>query len=181
MSHFAESLKKKRQELNMTMQALADKAAVSKSMICKIECDVVQPTIDVAARIARALNTTLSEMLHNAQNTAVVFLPKEQQSLWEDANHITRRNISPIFTGLTLEWLEVELPAQGAIQKCMAMNTQGVEKYMLVTKGELTVTINQDTFSLRVGDSIYFDCSSHHEYVNQTAEPTVFYVVVKYP
>src|ERR1700719_4409061 len=104
MSYFAKSLKKLRQQFELTMQTLADKAAVSKSMISKIERDEVQPTIDVAARLAKALGKTLSEMLHAPQTTNVVFLPRQQQAIWEDAEHIKRRNISPVFEGLKIEW-----------------------------------------------------------------------------
>ena len=180
MSHFAESLKSRRQELDMTMQAVADKASVSKSMICKIERDEVQPTLEVACRIARALDITLSEMLHAPQTTPVMFLPKQQQAVWEDSNHIKRRNISPVFEGLKLEWLQVELPAKTSTHKCMAMNVPGVEKFILVTKGSLEVQINQETFIMDKGDSIYFDGGCTHQYCNRGDELVEFYILVKY-
>ena len=180
MTHFAETLKHRRQELSMTMQAVADKAGVSKSMICKIERDEVQPTIDVASRIARALDKTLSEMLHVPQATSVVFLPKGEQAVWEDSNHIKRRNISPVFEGLKLEWLQVELPPHGSVQKCMVMNAPGVEKYILVTTGVLEVRVNQAVFILEKGDSIYFDGGCAHEYCNKDNALVEFYLVVKY-
>ena len=180
MSHFAESVKALRQSLNMTMQALADKASVSKSMVCKIEHDEVQPTIDVAARIANALDKTLSEMLHNPQSSTVVFLPKEQQATWEDGNHIKRRNISPVFEGLKLEWLHVELPPFTAVQKCVAISVPGVEKYMLVTEGCLEVHVNNEIFTLRKGDSLYFDANCPHQYFNHQTIAVEVYILVKY-
>ena len=180
MTHFSETLKNRRQELNMTMQAVADRAGVSKSMICKIERDEVQPTIDVASRIARALDKTLSEMLHVPQATSVVFLPKENQAVWEDSNHIKRRNISPVFEGLKLEWLHVAIPPHGAVQKCMAMNAPGVEKYILVINGILELCVNQQVYTLEKGDSIYFDAGCVHEYCNQDNTLVEFYLVVNY-
>ena len=180
MTHFSEALKSRRQELNMTMQAVADKAGVSKSMICKIERDEVQPTIDVASRISRALDKTLSEMLHVPRTTSVVFLPKGQQAVWEDSNHIRRRNISPVFEGLKLEWLHVELPPNGSVQKCAVMNVPGVEKYILVTSGVLEVRVNQEVYTLENGDSIYFEGGCAHEYCNRDNVLVEFYLVIKY-
>lgn len=180
MTHFAEFLKDLRQQQGLSMQALADKAKVSKSMISKIERDEVQPTLDVAARLAKALGKTLSEMLHAAQAQQVVFLPQKQQAIWEDAQHIKRRNISPVFEGLKIEWLQVELPAGTTIQKCVALNTQGTEKYILVIKGILEITVNAESFQLHPGDSLYFDASCPHEFLNNGKETLVFYTVIRH-
>ena len=180
MSHFAESLKSRRHALNMTMQAVADKALVSKSMICKIERDEVQPTLDVACRIARAVDMTLSEMLHAPQTQSVVFLPKQQQAIWEDLNHIKRRNISPVFAGLKLEWLHVELPAHTSSQKCLAMSVPGVEKYVLVVEGVLKVTVNDAEFIVEKGDSIYFEVGCAHQFANESDSCVEFYMVTNY-
>ena len=178
MSYFAESVKNLRQQSGFTMQALADKAHVSKSMICKIERDEVQPTIDVASRLAKAFGKTLSEMLHAPQTTQVVFLPQHEQAIWEDADHIKRRNISPVFEGLKIEWLQVELPAGALIRKYKSNKV--VEKYLLVTKGSLEIKIDQETFRLKKGDSLYFDASATHEFLNPEKETIEFYIVIKH-
>lgn len=180
MSYFAESLKKQRLQLALTMQELADKASVSKSMISKIERDEVQPTLDIAARLAKALNKTLSEMLHAPQMMQVVFLPKSEQAVWKDAQNIVRRNISPIFEGLKTEWLQVELPPDTSILKCISSNVQGVEKYILVTKGMLEIKINQHVFRLTKGDSLYFNASANHEFFNVGKETVEYYIVIKH-
>jgi transcriptional regulator with XRE-family HTH domain len=172
MTYFAERLKKLRTSLDLTMDTLAKASNVSKSMICKIERDEVQPTIDVASRISKALGTTLSEMLHVTQQTQVVFLPKDQQAVWEDAQHTKRRNISPVFEGLKIEWLHVELPPHSG--------TTGGEKYVLVTKGMLEVKVNNDIFRMKKGDSLYFDAATDHEFLNPGKEISEYYIVIKH-
>jgi transcriptional regulator with XRE-family HTH domain len=74
MSYFAKQLKTLRTQKNWSMQELSDSAGVSKSMICKIENEEVQPTIDVAARLAKALKVTISEMLHSTNEDEVIHL-----------------------------------------------------------------------------------------------------------
>jgi transcriptional regulator with XRE-family HTH domain len=180
MSYFAESLKILRQKNDLSMQTLADKAGVSKSMISKIERDEVQPTLDVAARLAKALGKTLSEMLHAPQTTQIVFLPRAQQAIWEDADHIKRRNISPVFEGLKTEWLQVELPPKSKIQKCVPLNTMGAEKFILVTKNSLKIQVNEEEFHLQTGDSLYFDASCPHSFSNDSDTLTEFYIVIKH-
>jgi transcriptional regulator with XRE-family HTH domain len=180
MSYFAESLKTLRQQADLSMQVLADKAGVSKSMISKIERDEVQPTLDVAARLSKALGKTLSEMLHAPQATQVVYLARHEQAVWEDVQGIKRQNISPVFEGLKTEWLLVEMPRGTSIQKCMAINSIGAEKYILVKQGTLEVKIEQQIFQLQEGDSLYFDANCLHEFHNIGKEALVYYAVLKH-
>lgn len=182
MSYFAERLKKLRLDSGLTMQALADQANVSKSMICKIEKDEVQPTIDVAGKLAKALGKTLSEMLHATHASQVVFLSKEEQAIWEDAQKIKRRNISPVFEGLKTEWLQVELPPNTNIIKgYTGIPPVGGEKYVLVIKGTLEIKINSKIYKMKKGDSIYFDSSYPHEFLNSGKDLAEFYIVIKHP
>lgn len=178
MNYFSQSLKNLRTQHGLTMQELADKADVSKSMICKIEREEVQPTIDVAARLAKALDTTLSQMLHAQQFTKIIHLPKDKQAIWEDAHKIIRRNISPVIEGLKIEWLHIELPPHTLIN-CLPINKNGVEKYILVTKGTLEVKVATEVYRLKKGDSLYFDAAYVHEINNPSKDPTEYNIVIK--
>jgi transcriptional regulator with XRE-family HTH domain len=180
MSQFAESLKKLRTEAQLSMQSLAETASVSKSMISKIERDEVQPTIDIAARLAKALGKTLSELLHIPQETQIAYIPKNEQAVWEDATGIKRRNISPVFAGLKIEWIEVELPPKTSIQKCTSIHTTGEAKYILVKKGELKIIVGEQVFILKTGDSLFFETNANHEFHNETIEAVEYYIVMKH-
>ncbi len=61
-------------------------------------------------------------MLHTPQTTQIVYLPKNEQAIWEDAQKIKRRNISPVFEGFNIEWLLVEMPGGTEIKKCAPPN-----------------------------------------------------------
>jgi transcriptional regulator with XRE-family HTH domain len=181
MSQFSESLKKLRTEQSLSMQLLADKANVSKSMISKIERDEVQPTIDVAGRLAKALGKSLSELLHTMpQVTQIAFIPRDEQAIWVDGSGIKRRNISPVFEGLQVEWLEVELPSGASIRKCSPIKTMTETKYILVKSGELKIIIDEKNFTLKTGDSLFFESNSNHEFHNETDQSIEFYVVMKH-
>jgi transcriptional regulator with XRE-family HTH domain len=180
MSFFAERLKDLRTEKDLSMQALAELAHVSKSMICKIERDEVQPTLDVAAKLAHALGKTLSEMLHATQPVQVVYLPKDEQATWEDSRHVKRRNISPVFEGLKLEWIHVEFPPGASIVKTPSDYTAGEEKYILVIKGALEVKINEQIYRLKKGDSLYFDAKCTHTFTNPGKDSSEYFAVINH-
>ncbi|ABS78010.1 helix-turn-helix domain-containing protein [Coxiella burnetii] len=178
MSFFAERLKRLRQERQMSMQALADAAGVSKSMICKIESTEVQPTLDVAGKLAVALGKTLSEMLHSPQTPSVIQLTTEEQAIWIDAQNIKRRNISPILEGSKVEWLFVEFPPGASLTKPLTPYTPETEKYILITKGVLEVKINKTIYSLKKGDSLYYDGKCASELLNPSQKVTEYYVLI---
>lgn len=177
MDSFAKLLKNLRQNQGLSMQALADKAKVSKSMICKIEREEVQPTLDVAGRLANALGKTLSQMLHASQEVSIYFIPKSEQAIWEDAQHVKRRNISPVSAQLNLEWLQLTVPPKTILVKDAQAR---VQKFLLVTSGVLTVKINEQVYEIKEGDSFSFDGSAIHQVSNETDQPLEFYVVVNY-
>lgn len=181
MTYFAESLKNLRLKQNLSMQELADSAGVSKSMISKIERDTVQPTLDVAARLSKALGKNLSEMLHTPQTTQIVYLPKNEQAIWEDAQKIKRRNISPVFEGFNIEWLLVEMPGGTEIKKCAPPNGVSMPKYVLVKEGTLIVKVGEEEFVVNKDDSLYFDASVEHEFHNSGEIPVEYYIVFKHP
>lgn len=178
MSYFAIRLKTLRAEKQWSMQDLADKAGVSKSMICKIEREEVQPTIDVAARLAIAFGKTLSEMLHESSPHSAVLLTYQEQPIWVDACQIKRRNISPVLEGAKVEWLQVTLPPHTAIEKCSMINKKEF-KYLLVTKGTLEFRGKQQTYHLKAGDSLSFDACIEHDLVNSTDQEVEYYIVIQ--
>lgn len=179
MTYFAESLKKHRLEADLSMQELADKSNVCKSMICKIEKNDTQPTIDVAGKLSNALGKTLSEMLHAPQTAQVIHLTRDEQAVWEDAHKIKRRNISPVFEGIKVEWLQVDMPPNVCISK--TYTTAGnVEKIVLVTKGTLSIKIQHKVYQIKKGESFYFDASTPHEFFNPSKETVEYYLVIKH-
>src|ERR1700729_2605659 len=103
---FASQLRSLRVNLGFTLQHLADKSHVSKSTISKIERRDVQPSLDIAVRLAEALNSTLSEMVRHDEYARVVKIARKDQSVVADPGRKwERRLLSPIFTGANLEML----------------------------------------------------------------------------
>lgn len=180
MTYFAESLKKLRKEAGLSMQKLADHANVCKSMICKIERNEVQPTLDVAGRLAKALGKTLSELLHAPQGSKAIHLTPQEQAVWEDTHNIKRRNISPVLQGLKTEWLQVTMPPGIKFDKTMQIHAIGIEKYILVKQGRLNIQINETEYQLNKDDSFYFEANQPHAFHNPATEPCEFFILIKH-
>jgi transcriptional regulator with XRE-family HTH domain len=57
------NIRKLRLKRNLTLQQLADKVSTSKSYIWEIEKGVSVPSVLLAAKIAKALKTTVDKLL----------------------------------------------------------------------------------------------------------------------
>lgn len=63
LSTFGGQIKHRRQEARLSYQDLADLAHIAKSSLFDIERNAVAPSVYVAARIAKALGTTVDDLL----------------------------------------------------------------------------------------------------------------------
>ncbi len=59
----SENIKKRRAELNMRQEDLAEKVFVDRSMIAKIETGIKQPTLALAKSIADVFGCTVDELI----------------------------------------------------------------------------------------------------------------------
>lgn len=179
MNQFSEQLKHLRAAKGYSMQQLADIAQVSKSMISKIERDEVQPTLDIATRLARALGKSLSAMLETQTPSLTLKIPHAEQSTWEDpVTRAVRRVLSPPFPDSQLEWLEVTLPAHAQLP--LSPLEKGSEKYFLVIDGELNIEVAGQPLSLQAGDSGYLAADHPHRFINSTDQPVRYLLVIKH-
>lgn len=179
MNLFAEQLKRLRDSNQYSMQQLADLAGVSKSMISKIERGEVQPTLDIATRLAQAFGKSLSSMLESKAEGAVVKIPNKDQTVWEDpVTHSLRKVLSPPFPETRLEWLLVTTP--GLVRLELSALRKGSEKYILMVEGKIIIEVGEEVLSLEAGDSGYFAAHYPHAFINTSKEKAVYYLIIKH-
>lgn len=69
-SEVISSLRKRREEIGMSMTQLAQKSGLSLSMISFVERDLRKPTLETLLRIAAALDVELGAMIQRASKAA---------------------------------------------------------------------------------------------------------------
>lgn len=68
----ARLLQKRREELGISMEIVADRAGISRSMISLMERGLRKPTLDILLRISAALDTELWPIIREAESSSVV-------------------------------------------------------------------------------------------------------------
>mgnify|MGYP000721655751 CR=1 FL=1 len=171
---FSERLKSKRKQKQFSLQALADHADVSKSLISKIENGQVQPTIETACRIAEGLNSSLSEMFQIEKAGSVVHHSAEQQFSIDDGEHL-KKIMSPSVRNACIEIFHENLDSGARIKPTTYFDA---DKYILSLNGGLSVKTKDSTYALREGDCLHLEKQVEHSLKNRNGSEVKFITII---
>ena len=176
-AHLPGNLRQFRLRCGLTLDQLAERSGVSRAMISKIERGVSVPTATVLGRLAAALKLSLSQLLGQAHTRGPKLLCRAEQAVFRDpATGFERRSLSPLFADGALDVAFSVLPAGRAA--IFPAHHTGVEEYLVVHEGVLTVLIDDVPFTVAAGDTLFFPSDRVHEFRNETDRTVTFYIVV---
>jgi len=159
---FKERLIEKRKKQLLSMQALAERAGVSKSLISKIERGQVQPSIETASYIAEGLNSSLSEMFLPEQRGAIIHYPANKQLEIKGDNYI-RKIMSPSMQKACVEIFHLHLKKGAETERTSYTDA---DKYILALDAGLSVMADDSIYHLEKGDSIHIKKQIEHSLKN---------------
>src|ERR1700704_950144 len=115
----AERVRELRAAQGLSLDALADKSGVSRSMISLIERGESSPTAVVLERLAVGLGVTIASLFEPATAPHQPSGPvarREDQPRWKDpASGYIRRNVSPPGVPQPMQIVEVHFPPGGRV------------------------------------------------------------------
>ncbi|MDT4969298.1 MAG: hypothetical protein QOJ64_4035 [Acidobacteriota bacterium] len=174
-------VKKLRTGQRLTLEALAELSGVSRAMLSKLERGEKNPTLVVAAKIAQALRVGLTDLMGVAESRrAVVLIPKSSRMIFQDPETgFERQLLSPAFESRSVEFVRHVIP-KGASSGELPPYRRGTEKYIVVEQGILQVVIEGQGYSLKAGDTLYFEADIPHRFDNAGKGVCSYYLVVSY-
>jgi transcriptional regulator with XRE-family HTH domain len=149
----------------LTLQALAEAASVSVSMLSSVEHGQKAPTILVLARIAEGLRVPLADLVTIREDRQIVVRRAADQDTVEEPGGWRRAILSPVVPGVNFEWIRTTLPP-GCDAGWFPAYAPGSHEFLAVHSGHLRLTIGETTVELAAGDSAYFAADQPHAYAN---------------
>jgi transcriptional regulator with XRE-family HTH domain len=147
-----------RAERGFTLDGLAERAGVSRSMISLIERGESSPTAAVLDRLSAGLGVTLASLFADeARADASPVARRADQAAWRDPETgYVRRNLSPPGFPSPVELVEVVLPAGArvAYDSTAAQHVAGIGQQVWVLEGRLELSLGDVTHSLEAGDCL---------------------------
>jgi transcriptional regulator with XRE-family HTH domain len=155
-SRLATRLRALRADRGLTLDGLAERSGVSRSMISLVERGESSPTASVLDRLAAGLGVTLAALFAEAEREdASPVARRADQIAWADpATGYRRRNLSPPGYPSPIELVEVELPPGARVSYDSGNRAAVVEQQVYLLDGTIELTVGEVTHRLSVGDCL---------------------------
>ena len=160
-------LREVRNQKKMSIAELAKRSEVSTGLISQIERDIVIPSVVSLWRLAQALDTNINYFFGDSDQEDTVIQRKDShKTLIAHEGSSYYKLLSPNVPGHLLDVTEITLKS-GCSYEHPPLSHEG-EECGYVLEGELTVLLNGKEYVLYPSDSIYFNSSLPHKYINRS-------------
>ncbi|MFS8579689.1 MAG: XRE family transcriptional regulator [Novibacillus thermophilus] len=158
-----------RKRKKMSLTELAQKSGLSAATISQIERDNVDPTLTTLYKICKALDITLASLISNNGTPERVVRRNDRKTMFLPNSKVKYQLLTPGVKD-NLEMLLIELEPK---QEDRQVITHTGEECGFVLRGKMVVVLDDEEYELEEGDSIYFDSSIPHRFINRGEEKCV--------
>jgi transcriptional regulator with XRE-family HTH domain len=179
----AERVRELRARQALSLDALATKSGVSRSMISLIERGESSPTAVVLEKLATGLGVMLASLFDPPGGAAHTpggpVARRADQPQWQDpASGYLRRNVSPSSVPQPMQIVEVHFPPGGRVAFETGVRDGRVYQQVWVLEGAIDVTVGEACHHLREGDCLAMQLDGPTMFHNPTRKPTRYAVVI---
>jgi transcriptional regulator with XRE-family HTH domain len=168
-----------RADLGMTLDGLAAKSEVSRSMLSLVERGESSPTAVVLDRIATGLGVPLAALFDDAGAPASPVSRAADRTAWRDPQSgYVRRNISPASVPSPIQIVEIVLPAGARVAYETGAREVSIHQQIWVLQGKVEVTLGSVTHRLAQDDCLAMQLDQPTAFRNRTRTPARYAVVV---
>jgi transcriptional regulator with XRE-family HTH domain len=173
------NLKRLRLRRELSLEALAKEAGVSRGMLSQIELSRSVPTIALLWRVARALDVPFSALTSDDSPGGTVVMPAAKAKILSSADgSFTSRALFPFDAERRVEFYRLAL-APGA-EEIATPHAPGTTENLVVATGEVEIVVDGVSHLLKADDAILFLADVPHAYRNLGTNQAVLYLVMTY-
>ena len=179
----AERVRELRSGQGLSLDALASKSAVSRSMISLIERGESSPTAAVLQKLAAGLGVTLPALFDAAVSAVKAaqapLARRDEQPQWRDPESgYVRRNVSPPGMRHPMRIVEVHFPPGGRVTFETGARNMNVYQQVWVLEGAIDITLGPERYQLREGDCLAMQLDRPIMFHNPTRRTTRYAIVI---
>lgn len=167
-----------RKQKNLSLDKVAELTGVSKGMLAQIEKGVSNPTVTTLWKIATGLNTSFSYFMEEEYKEIFCVSHSDIKPIIESDEKMRVYPLFPFDNTRRFEVFTIELEP-GCNHQSLPHN-EGVEEYVVVTRGEMEVIIEDSIYKLAYGDAVRYFANKPHCYRNISKETISFQHIIYY-
>lgn len=162
--NIGQRIRKLRQQQHRTLEAVASRAGITKSMLSKIETGATMPAVATLSRVAVALGVEVATLIDDSLPATTVYaaakdvdrapavVTSKGYSFVAFASRRMGKAMQPyLFTACKRKVKPEPLSHAG-------------EEFVYVLEGEMKYRVGAVEYTLRPGDGLYFDAEDEHDF-----------------
>lgn len=171
MKRLGERIKRKRESFKMQLNELARRVGVTPSALSQIENAKAFPSIITLKAIAEALHTTVGELIgeNETLNNNPLIRYDDKKFVKSNASGTSLYLLSHHDPLKQMETYLLTFKAGGNSEDFFTEHPG--QEFCHLLKGELVLKLEDLTYRLLSGDSIYYNSAKVHGIVNETDKP----------
>jgi transcriptional regulator with XRE-family HTH domain len=178
-TRIAGRVRRLRADSAMSLEALASRCAVSRSMLSLIERGEASPTAVVLEKVATGLGCTLASLFDDADAPVNPLSRGGERTSWKDPQSgYVRRNISPANYPSPIRIVEVVFPAGAKVSYESGGRDTAIAQQIWMRQGALEVTVGQVTHKLTKDDCLAMELEAPVTFRNRTRKAAHYIVVL---
>ncbi|MGE5632316.1 MAG: helix-turn-helix domain-containing protein [Caulobacteraceae bacterium] len=156
-------IRKLRRKQDISIEQLAEKTGLSTGLISQLERDITGPSVASLWKIAKALNVSINYFFEEFEDNNPIVRKSERKKIQLPNSNITYELLCPNLRK-AIEMLLVKIePGECSTED--QISHEG-EECGIVLQGTIKIRWGDKEYLLEEGDSIYFDSTVPHRYVN---------------
>ena len=177
--HIARRVQELRGAHGLSLEALAARCGVSRSMISLIERGESSPTAVLLEKLATGLSVSLASLFELPRPAAEPVARLAKQLSWRDpASGYVRRNVSPSGAASPIQIVEVSFPPQARVAYETGARDFLLHQQVWVLEGSIDVTAGDDRHRLKSGDCLAMVLDRPIIFHNPTRKTARYAVVI---
>lgn len=173
-----EFVRKLRRSRGLTLEELAERSGVSKSMVSQIERNKTNPTLATVWRLCESLGVSVDAIFGQEEDPPVLdVLPGHATPSIRSADgKCELRILGPLDLGGMVEWYEVR--AEPGAVLVSDPHDPGTTEHLTVLEGSLTVEVGSQKNEIAKDETVRYRADQQHAIRNETNLPSRALLVV---
>lgn len=156
---------------NESLQSLADRSGVSRSMISQVESGQKSPTIMILAKLAGAMNISLEDFVKNPKglHDAQMLISTKENIVSKKGSAFVCHQLAARSSSSLSDFYQFYFTKHGKTS-FQANTLSGSVKYLWVEQGVLNIYLSSKKIQLKAGQGAKFNASIPHRFESQSGQ-----------
>lgn len=162
--NIAVNLKRIRAAKRLSLDEVSEQTGVSKSMLGQIERSGSNPTISTLAKIVSGLRVTLDDLIKEPPLEKLYVSKEKLVPTKEEPGQYRVYSYFPYEKNRNFELYMIDVWPGGSYVS--GSHGEKTSEYITAVKGEMTIQVDKEQYTVKEGDGFRFDTDREHSYIN---------------